>query len=120
MKAERRGLLRVAGIALAAATLSSVAVSQTNLKTSVTQTAHSKGKSLFESTCAVCHGLDGGGGEHAPNIGRASAAKSKSDSDLTRILHDGIPSKGMPPFNSLGDLKLQSILSYLQIGRAHV
>ena len=62
----------------------------------------------------MCHGLDGGGGEHAPEIGRASAAKALKDSDLSRILHDGIPGKGMPAFATLGDLKLRSILSYLR------
>ena len=95
------------------------AVSQTsNLKSPATQVANSKGKNLFESSCAVCHGLDGGGGEHAPDIGRASAAKSKSDSELARIFRDGIPSKGMPAFRSLGDPKLRSILSYLRLLQA--
>jgi cytochrome c oxidase cbb3-type subunit III len=81
---------------------------------SSTHVADSKSKTLFESSCAVCHGLDGGGGEHAPKIGRASAARSKSDSVLAGILRNGIPSKGMPSFASLGASKLQSILSYLR------
>jgi len=113
MKIQFSGWLTVACIVLA--TLSSTAVSQTsNVKSSATQVANSKGKNLFESSCAVCHGLDGGGGEHAPKISRTSAAKSKSDSALASILRDGIPSKGMPPFASLGAPKLQSILSYLR------
>jgi cytochrome c oxidase cbb3-type subunit III len=86
--------------------------------TAVSQVADSKGKHLFESSCAVCHGLDGGGGEHAPNIGRGSAVKSKSDSDITRIVAEGILSKGMPPFANLGDLKVQSIVSYLRLLQA--
>ena|SRR5437016_9965997 len=110
----RGGLLRVAGIALAL--LSSTAVSQTsNVNNREARVANSKGKDFFESSCAVCHGLDGGGGEHAPNIGRASAAKSKSDSTLATILRNGILSKGMPPFNYLGNPKLDSILSYLRV-----
>ena len=114
MKMQFGGLLRVAGIALAM--LSSTAVSQTsNVKSPGAQAANSKGKNLFESSCAVCHGLDGGGGEHAPNIGRSSAAKSKSDSALAGILRNGILNKGMPPFNYLGDPKLDSILSYLRV-----
>jgi len=76
--------------------------------------ANIKGKALFESSCAVCHGIEGGGGEHAPGIGRASAAKTLTDSDLSSILHEGIPDKGMPAFETLGDLKIHSILSYLR------
>ncbi len=119
MKAELCHLLKAGGIALALLILYSSGVAQTsNLKSSATQVANSKGKELFESSCAVCHGLDGAGGEHAPNIGRTSAAKSKSDPQLARILRDGIPSKGMPPFNTLGDLKLRSLLSYLRVLQA--
>ena len=117
MKTQFGALLRAASIAIAV--LCSTAVSQTsNVKKPGVQVANSKRNKLFESSCAVCHGLDGGGGEHAPNIGRASAAKSKSDSDLARILRDGIPNKGMPPFRSLGDPKLRSILLYLRLLQA--
>jgi putative heme-binding domain-containing protein len=113
------GWLTVAGLALAFPTLSSNAESQTsNLTSQATQVEYSNGKNLFETTCAVCHGLDGAGGEHAPTIGRGAAAKSKSDSELARILRDGIPGKGMPPFNSLGDLELGSILDYLRFLQA--
>ena len=103
-------------MALALIALESTAGAQTSISKNPAKrdAADTKGKTLFESSCAVCHGLDGGGGEHAPNIGRASAAKSLTDSDLGCILHDGIPGKGMPAFNALGDLKIRSILSYLR------
>jgi cytochrome c oxidase cbb3-type subunit 3 len=116
MRNQLCGWLTVAGLALAFAALSSNAESQTSNWTSqATKVEHSNGKNLFETTCAVCHGLDGAGGEHAPTIGRGSAAKSKSDSELARILRDGIPGKGMPPFKSLGDLEVGSILDYLRL-----
>jgi cytochrome c oxidase cbb3-type subunit 3 len=119
MRNQLCGWVKVAGLALAFPALLSNAESQTSdLTSQATQVEHSNGKSLFETTCAVCHGLDGAGGEHAPTIGRGSAAKSKSDSELASILRDGIPSKGMPPFNSLGDLKLRSILDYLRFLQA--
>jgi cytochrome c oxidase cbb3-type subunit III len=119
MRNQLCGWLTVAGLALAFPALSSNAESQTsNLTSQATQVEHSSGRNLFETTCAVCHGLDGAGGEHAPTIGRGSAAKSRSASELARILRDGIPSKGMPPFNSLGDLKLQSIVDYLRFLQA--
>ena len=119
MRNQLCGWLTVAGLALAFSAQSCNAESQTsNLTSQATQGEHSNGKNLFETTCAVCHGLDGAGGEHAPTIGHGSAAKFKSDSELARILRDGIPSKGMPPFNSLGDLKLRSILAYLRLLQA--
>ena len=119
MKAQLCGWPKVAGLALAFAALSSRVLSQTsNVKSPVTQGANTVGKNLFETTCAVCHGLDGAGGEHAPAIGRGSAARSKSDSELARILDDGIPNKGMPSFNSLNDLKLRAILDYLRFLQA--
>ena len=119
MTAQLCGWLKIAGLALAFAALSSRALSQTsNVKSPETPVANSQSKNLFQNTCAVCHGLDGAGGEHAPPIDRGSAARSKSDSELARILRDGIPTRGMPPFNSLGDLKLRSILDYLRFLQA--
>jgi cytochrome c oxidase cbb3-type subunit 3 len=115
MRNQLCGWLTVTGLALAFAVLSTIAESQTsNLTSQATQVAHSTGENLFETTCAVCHGLDGAGGEHAPAIGRGSPAKSKSDSELVSILRDGIPEQGMPSFNSLGDLNLQSIVDHLR------
>jgi cytochrome c oxidase cbb3-type subunit 3 len=106
--------LKVAGFALFFAAL---ALSQTsNVKSPESRTTNGEGKNLFETTCAVCHGL--GGGEHAPAIGRGSAAKSKSVSELARIVSDGIPANGMPSFNILNDLNLRAILDYLRFLQA--
>jgi len=58
--------------------------------------------------------LDGAGGEHAPNIARASAARSLPDTSLFKIIHDGISAKGMPAFNTMGDQKIHAILSHLR------
>jgi putative heme-binding domain-containing protein len=119
MKNQLGGSLKVARFALIFAALCATAESQTSKLTS--QAAHvvdRYGQSQFETSCAVCHGLDGGGGEHAPSIGRGSAAKSKSDPELVRILRDGLPEKGMPPFNSLGGLRLRSVVHYLRFLQA--
>ncbi len=113
MKAKLGLLLKVTGIVVVS--LCCAAVCQVSkVQGSLPQVANAEGKNLFESSCAVCHGLDGGGGEHAPNIGRASSAKSKADAALARTLRDGIPGKGMPSFNKFSDLELQSVLSYLR------
>jgi len=41
-----------------------------------------RGKSVFELRCATCHGLDGLGGEHAPDIIRQTAVSTLSDQAL--------------------------------------
>ena len=73
-----------------------------------------RGHELFETACAVCHGLDGAGGEHAPNIARASRARSLPDGELLQIIREGILGKGMPAFNNLGDEKIRAILRELR------
>jgi alcohol dehydrogenase (cytochrome c) len=56
----------------------------------------SAGRKQFESRCAGCHGGDGTGGELGPAIvGRLQA---KTDEDLTILMREGLPDKGMPGF----------------------
>jgi cytochrome c oxidase cbb3-type subunit III len=73
-----------------------------------------KGKSTFELKCATCHGLDGLGGEHAPDIIRRSAAKTLSDQALLDLIHDGIPEEGMPGFPSMGKEDGQAVVAYMR------
>jgi cytochrome c oxidase cbb3-type subunit 3 len=56
------------------------------------------GQALYQSNCAGCHGLDGRGGEHAPDIATRPTVRQLSDADLRRIIRDGISGAGMPPF----------------------
>lgn len=73
------------------------------------------GQQLFESSCAGCHGLDGRGGEHAPNIASSSKTRSLPDSALTHIVHDGIPGSGMPAFGSIFKSgQIDAVVSYLR------
>ena len=74
----------------------------------------SSGKQVFESACAPCHGLDGRGGERAPDIATRPEVTRLSDQALLKILRQGIPEKGMPPFAALGSAKLSALLSYVQ------
>lgn len=73
-----------------------------------------RGKSLFELRCATCHGLDGLGGEHAPDIVRQAAVKSLSDRALLDLIHDGIPEAGMPGFPELGKGDGHAVSAYLR------
>ncbi|MGB9433907.1 MAG: c-type cytochrome [Candidatus Acidiferrum sp.] len=76
--------------------------------------ASGQGRQLFESVCAGCHGLDGRGGERGPDISTRQQVVQLSDADLLEILRGGRPAAGMPPFDSLGNLKLKALLAYLR------
>lgn len=68
----------------------------------------------FETLCSSCHGLDGRGGEHAPNISTNPALQRNSDLEIFRIIHDGISAKGMPAFDSLTGQQIKALVSYLR------
>jgi cytochrome c oxidase cbb3-type subunit 3 len=114
-KSERRCLQKATTVALLFALVPCALNSQvSNLKNRPNKISNSSGEGLFGSSCAVCHGLDGAGGEHAPNIGRSSTARSRTNAELFQIIHDGIAGKGMPAFGSLGDSKIRTVLEHLR------
>jgi len=73
-----------------------------------------RGKSVFEGKCATCHGLDGRGGEHGPDIVRRAAVKALSNDALLDLIHEGITEAGMPGFPSLSDEEGQALVAYLR------
>jgi len=70
------------------------------------------GRALFENRCGGCHGADGNGGEHAPSIRRSIA--SSSDEELRRIIREGVPGKGMPPFAQLPEAETSALVSHMR------
>jgi cytochrome c oxidase cbb3-type subunit III len=82
---------------------------QTNVKTGST-----RGKQTFASTCAGCHGLDGRGGERAPNIAENLKVQRLSDVQLAHIVENGVPGTGMPAFHSLVQADVQAVIAYLR------
>src|SRR5690348_3857846 len=85
-------------LAVTVAVVASLASGQTV----TSPTSHrASGTQIFASACASCHGLDGRGGERAPDIAQARAVQQLSNQQLTRILSAGIPGTGMPSFRSL-------------------
>lgn len=71
------------------------------------------GQQIFESRCAGCHGLDGRGGERAPDIATSEKTQRRSDDELSRIIAGGVPGTGMPAFASLGS-SLKNVVAYLR------
>lgn len=77
--------------------------------------AASDGQTLFSTRCATCHGLDGKGGEHAPNISGNPDVQRLSDAALTGIVRNGIAGAGMPAFGgSLKEEEIQAVVLYLR------
>jgi alcohol dehydrogenase (cytochrome c) len=69
------------------------------------------GRRAFESRCARCHGADGKGGEMGPAI--ALRLPTFDDKQLSRLILDGIPMKGMPP-NVVADAEMARLLKFLR------
>lgn len=72
------------------------------------------GRRTFESSCAPCHGLNGKGGERAPDIAVKPEIVRLSENEILKILRDGKPQAGMPPFGALGPAKLSDVVKYLR------
>ena len=72
------------------------------------------GKKTFASTCAVCHGLDGKGGERAPNIADRPNVQRLSDAELFSIVQNGIPETGMPAFHAMQRFQIRAVVAYLR------
>ncbi|MGC1450198.1 MAG: c-type cytochrome [Candidatus Sulfotelmatobacter sp.] len=72
------------------------------------------GRQTFVSTCANCHGLDGRGGERAPNIAERLRVQQLSDAQLFKIIENGIPGTGMPAFHSLENSNIEAVVTYLR------
>jgi cytochrome c oxidase cbb3-type subunit 3 len=73
-----------------------------------------EGAQNFSAYCASCHGLDGRGGERAPAIATTRKLQKASDSDIAKIVREGITGTGMPSFRTLGELKIQGLVKHLR------
>jgi cytochrome c oxidase cbb3-type subunit III len=73
-----------------------------------------QGRREFVKYCSGCHGLDGRGGEHAPDIATSPTSRQLARDALFKIVRDGIPAKGMPGFAYLGRDTLNLVTDYLR------
>ena len=72
-------------------------------------------RQTFENRCAACHGLDGRGGERAPDIATSPKTQNRTDAALTQIIANGIPANGMPSFSSLDAPTIKALVKYLRV-----
>lgn len=73
-----------------------------------------EGKQIFATTCAACHGLDGAGGEHGPDISHRREVQGLTDQRLQQIIRGGIPGTGMPAFRSLSESQVKAVVRHLR------
>jgi cytochrome c oxidase cbb3-type subunit III len=73
-----------------------------------------RGKQTFASTCSHCHGLDGRGGERAPNIAENPRVQRLSDAQISHIIENGIPGTAMPAFHALATSDVTAVVTYLR------
>ena len=76
--------------------------------------APATGRKSYETHCAMCHGLDAGGGEHAPGIANFRDVRGKSDQALFQIIRGGLSAKGMPSFPTLPENEIEAVAKYLR------
>jgi cytochrome c oxidase cbb3-type subunit III len=72
------------------------------------------GEKIFAGSCAECHGLDGRGGERAPNIAENPRVQRLSDDQIFGVIENGIPGTGMPAFRTLESSAIKSVVAYLR------
>jgi cytochrome c oxidase cbb3-type subunit III len=77
--------------------------------------AQRPGAAIFAANCAGCHGADGRGGEHGPNIATAPEVQHLLDRELAGIIRYGISGAGMPAFSSLKQQEVADVVAYLRV-----
>jgi cytochrome c oxidase cbb3-type subunit 3 len=75
--------------------------------------SNADGRQTFESRCAGCHGLDGRGGERAPDIASTAKTQQRSGDELYQIIDRGMPGTGMPAFGPTG-VNIKNVVAYVR------
>jgi copper transport protein len=74
-----------------------------------------QGQALFEQNCAVCHGPNGAGTGKPDSALSSSIANRYTEGDLYWLITNGLPGKGMPPFNTrLSPTERWQVVQYLR------
>ena len=58
-----------------------------------------RGRKIFASRCAACHGADARGGQYGPALVEKSDLRERPVSWFRDLIRKGVPSAGMPPFD---------------------
>jgi mono/diheme cytochrome c family protein len=78
--------------------------------------AEAAGKAQFRENCAKCHGEDANGRIHPPPRPslRSTRIRHATDGELSWMLRNGDPYKGMPQWGSMPEEQRWKIIAYLR------
>jgi len=72
-----------------------------------------KGREIFVTYCARCHGINGGGGE-GPALNRAYLPRAANDEAFIQVIFNGIPGTGMPGSWMLSKQQADQVIRYVR------
>lgn len=88
-------------------------IDETNVVLDNSAPALSTGKTVFESNCAACHAIDGGGGV-GPNLVDQYWIHGSDIKDVFTVIKYGVIEKGMVPWeDQLSPQEIQDVGSYI-------
>lgn len=108
-RALRATLLAVAGTL----TLSAPATARAQQVAPAGDAALARGRALFDSQCARCHGIEGTGGV-GPSLQRPTLARAPNDTALATLIATGIDDRGMPGAWQLSPNEVSMIVAYVR------
>src|SRR3954466_4292679 len=71
------------------------------------------GRQLYNTSCTVCHGMEGTVGDRGPALAAARRHLRTSDDDLFNAIRNGIPGTLMPPAQG-PDNDVWKIVAYIR------
>ncbi len=69
-----------------------------------------KGRALYRSNCAFCHGLTGLGGR-GPDL---VTGQRPPDNEIKKIIENGVPGSTMPAFGSFEETELTQLVNFIK------
>ena len=74
-----------------------------------------RGQAVFVSTCGFCHGSNAHGGNTGPDLVRSVLVLHDKGTakEITPVIRNGRPAKGMPSFPNLTDSQIKDIAAFL-------
>lgn len=77
------------------------------------------GRAMFRIYCAPCHGIQARGGR-GPDLTRGTYFAGENDSDLFRIIANGVPGTEMPSFSDeMDEAAIWRLVSYIRSTTRH-
>jgi putative heme-binding domain-containing protein len=68
-----------------------------------------KGRAVYRSNCAFCHGLTGLGGR-GPDL----VTRRRPDAEVKRIIKEGVPGSTMPAFSDFDEQDLDNVTAFIR------